>query len=81
MDIVGFTENLVKELVQDPDMVKVQSFEGEEEKTILEIIVAEGDMGAVIGKGGKMAGAIRTIVQAYAYIKKSGRVQINIDSF
>ena len=81
MDIVVFTENLVKELVREPDMVKVQKFEGEEEKTILEIIVAEGDMGAVIGKGGKMAGSIRTIVQAYAYINSCGRVQINIDSF
>ena len=81
MDIVVFAENLVKELVREPDMVKVQSFDGDDEKLILEIIVAESDMGAVIGKGGKMAGAIRTIVQAYAYINSSGRVQINIDSF
>ena len=76
-----FTENLVKELVSEPDMVKVQLFEAEEEKNILEIIVSDVDMGAVIGKGGKMAGSIRTIVQAYSYLNKLGRIQINIDSF
>jgi len=81
MNLVEFTEDLVKKLVKDPDMVKVQQFEGDEEKVILEIIVSEGDMGMVIGKGGKMAGAIRTIVQAYAYINNNVRVQINIDSF
>ena len=81
MDIVEFTENLIKSLVREPDMVKVQKFEGDDDKIILEIIVSESDMGMVIGKGGKMAGAIRTIVQAYAYLNSIGRVQINIDSF
>ena len=36
--------------------------------------------GEVIGKGGNIANSIRTIVQAAAYIKKLGRVRINIDS-
>ena len=81
MDMVEFTENLVKSIVREPDMVKVQKFEGDDDKTILEIIVSENDMGMVIGKGGKMAGAIRTLVQAHAYINSLGKVQINIDSF
>ena len=81
MDLIEFTENLIKSIVKEPDMVKVQQFEGDEGKIILEIIVSGDDMGMVIGKGGKMAGAIRTIVQAHAYIKEIGRVQINIDSF
>jgi len=81
MNLVDFTENLIKSIVKEPDMVKVKQFEGDEEKIILEIIVSSNDMGMVIGKGGKMAGAIRTVVQAHAYLKELGRVQINIDSF
>ena len=81
MNIVEFTESLVKGIVKEPDMVTVKEFGGEEDSVILEIIVHEDDMGAVIGKGGKMAGAIRTLVQAYAYINNNKRVKINIDSF
>jgi len=76
-----FAENLVKSIVKEPDMVKVQQFGGEEDSIILEIIVHESDMGAVIGRGGKMATSIRTIIQAYAYIHEMGRIKINIDSF
>lgn len=81
MNIVEFTEDLVKSIVKEPDMVKVKSFGGEEDSVILEIIVHEDDMGAVIGRGGKMASAIRTIVQAFAYVNDNKRVKINIDSF
>jgi uncharacterized protein len=81
MTLVNFTEDLVKSLVKEPDMVKVQEFGGEEESTILEIIVHKSDMGAIIGKGGKMANAIRTIVQTYAYLHDIKNVKINIDSF
>lgn len=81
MELVEYTEFLVKSLVKEPDMVKVKSFGGDEESTILEIIVHEDDMGAIIGRKGKMAAAIRTMVQAYAYIKGIKNVKINIDSF
>ena len=81
MDIVTYTENLVKSIVQQPDMVKVQQFEGDEETILLEVIVHSDDMGAVIGRKGKMATSIRTLVQAYAYINNLNRVNINIDSF
>ncbi len=81
MDIVAYTENLVKSIVKEPDMVKVQQFEGDEETVLLEVIVHSDDMGAVIGRKGKMASSIRTLVQAYAYINNLNRVNINIDSF
>jgi len=81
MDIVGYTEFLVKSIVKNPDMVKVQLFENEDEDSIIEIIVHNEDMGAVIGKSGKMASAIRTMIQAYAFIQKMPKVKINIDSF
>ena len=53
-NLITFTENLVKSLVKEPDMVKVQEFLGDDETIQLEIMVPEDDMGAVIGKSGKM---------------------------
>jgi len=81
MNITDFTTYLISNIVKNPDMVKVSSFEGEEETTIIEILVSNEDMGAVIGKQGKNAKALRTIIQAHAYLNHTGRVKINIDSF
>ena len=80
-ELITFTENLIKPLVKEPDMLSVQEFGGDDDDILLEIIVHESDMGAVIGRGGKMANALRTIIQAYAYLNKLKRVKINIDSF
>lgn len=80
-NLITFTENLVKSLVTEPDLVKVQEFMGDAETIQLEIIVPESDMGAVIGRGGKMASALRTLIQAAAYNMNIKRVRINIDSF
>lgn len=81
MSITEYTEFLVKSIVKNPDMVKVQLFESDDESPIVEIIVHDDDKGAVIGKSGKNASAIRTLVQAYAYLNKMPKVKINIDSF
>ena len=80
-ELIAFTENLVKSLVSEPDMVKVQEFLGDEEIIQLEIIVQNDDMGAVIGKSGKMISAIRVLIQAAAYNMGLKRVRINGDSF
>ena len=80
-DIKLFTEELVRSVASEPDMVKVQDFQDEDENPIIEIMVSEADMGKVVGKGGKMAKAIRTLVQAMAYNKGINKVRINIDSF
>ena len=80
-ELVDFTENLVKSLVSAPEMVKVQEFLGDEDVIQLEIIVQDDDMGVVIGRGGKMASAIRTLIHAAAYNMGIKRVRINIDSF
>lgn len=80
-ELITFTENIVKNLVKQPDMVSVQEFSGDDDTILLEIIVHESDMGAVIGRGGKMVNAIRTLIQAYAFINKLNRIKINIDSF
>jgi len=56
-------EYLAKSLVDDPAQVQVNIVEGEK-ATILELRVAEGDIGKVIGKHGRIAKAIRTVLQA-----------------
>ena len=80
-ELINFTSNLVKNLVKVPDMVSVQEFLGDDDSIMLEIIVHESDMGAIIGRGGKMASAIRIMIQAYAYTHKLNKIKINIDSF
>lgn len=80
-ELITFTENLVKSLVKEPEMVSVKEFLGDDEIIQLEIIVTEDDMGAVIGKGGKMATSLRVLIQAAAYNMNIKRVRINIDSF
>lgn len=81
MELTEFTEFLVKSLVKDPDMVAVKKLESDEDVILIQVLVNESDMGAVIGKGGMIANAIRTLVQASAYINGESRVKINIDSF
>ena len=56
-------EYIAKSLVDDPAQVQVNVVEGEK-STILELRVAENDIGKVIGKHGRIAKAIRTVLQA-----------------
>ena len=58
-------EFMVRSLVDEPDQVTVNVIEGEK-STILELHVAESDIGKVIGKQGRIAKAIRTILSASA---------------
>ena len=58
-------EFLVKALVEDPEAVEVEELE-EDGDLVYEISVADGDLGRVIGKGGRVANAIRTIAKAAA---------------
>lgn len=81
MNVVEYTEFLVKELVSDPDSVKVECFESDEDTKIIEIIVPNSDMKNIIGKNGKNASALRTIIQAFAYVKGLKKIKINIDAY
>lgn len=56
---------MAKNLVDDPDSVSVVETEGEDGK-VLELHVAEGDMGKVIGRQGRIAKEIRTIIKTVA---------------
>jgi uncharacterized protein len=69
-------EFLTRTLVEDPDAVTVEEFE-ENGDLIYEITVAEDDLGRVIGKGGRVANAIRTIAKAAA-VRLERRVIVDI---
>jgi uncharacterized protein len=69
-------EFLVKALVEEPDEVEVEELE-EEGDLVYEISVADGDLGRVIGKGGRVANAIRTIAKAAA-VRIDRRVIVDI---
>ncbi|MBQ7141340.1 MAG: KH domain-containing protein [Bacilli bacterium] len=82
MEFVKLTEQLVKALVKNPDMVTIKEFETSENNFHhIQVLVDNDDMGVLIGKEGKTAKAIRTIVQASAYINGNKKVKIDIDSF
>ena len=69
-------EVIAKSLVDHPDAVSVQEVEGEQ-SIILELKVADDDMGKVIGKQGRIAKAIRTVIKAAA-TKEDKRVMLEI---
>jgi len=70
-------ETIVKALVDNPEEAKVTEVAGET-AVIYEIKVADSDIGKVIGKQGKTANALRTIVKAASSkIGKAASIQIN----
>ncbi len=82
MNLVEMTEYLVKSVVKETDMVTVKEFPSEkEDEIIIEVLVDESDIGRCIGKSGKTANAIRTLVQACSYLQDNKKVKINIENF
>ena len=69
-------EFIAKSLVDNPDMVSVNEVEGSQ-SIIIELKVAPEDMGKIIGKQGRIAKAIRTVIKAAA-IKDNKRVVVEI---
>ena len=72
----GLVEVIAKALVDNPDAVVVEEPE-KDDSTVIVIKVAESDMGKVIGKQGRIAKALRTVVRAAA-IKENKRVIVDI---
>jgi len=56
-------EYLSRALVDDPDAVEVEQFEEEDGTVVLELAVGDDEYGKVIGRGGRTARAIRTLVR------------------
>ncbi|HZQ22406.1 MAG TPA: KH domain-containing protein [Terriglobales bacterium] len=67
---------VAKALVDTPDQVSVEAFD-EDGETVFELTVAESDMGKVIGKSGRVARAMRTLLNAAA-IKQNKRFALEI---
>jgi predicted RNA-binding protein YlqC (UPF0109 family) len=78
-NVVLFTEELIKGLVMNPDIVSVQAFE-EDDMAIIEIIVHNDDISHIIGKSGTMIKAIKTLINACCYKNNIHKVKVNIDS-
>ena len=82
MSVVELTEFIVKSLVKNTDNVSVKEFETDEENTILiQVLIDQEDMGRVIGKNGKIANSLRTLVQASSYLQDNKKIRIDIDNF
>jgi predicted RNA-binding protein YlqC (UPF0109 family) len=70
-------EYLARGLVEHPDAVRVTEVQDEDGATVLELAVAEDDYGNVIGRGGRTAAALRTVVKTAA-VKRKRRVFVDI---
>ena len=70
-------EQLVRHLVADPGAVAVEQFEEEDGTVVLELSVDDDDYGRVIGRGGRTANALRTLVKASA-VREHKRVLVDI---
>ena len=70
-------EGLAKALVDAPEAVEVEQFEEEDGTVVLELAVGEDDYGKVIGRGGRTANALRTVVKAAA-VREQRRVLVDI---
>ncbi|HAQ56587.1 MAG TPA: hypothetical protein DCR44_04210 [Acholeplasmatales bacterium] len=72
--------DLVTPLVVHPEDLVVKKFAEDDESMTIQVLVNQDDLGRVIGKGGKIANAIRTI--AYAAASRLGKkINIDIDAF
>ena len=69
-------EFLARRLVDDPDAVRVEEVERDGD-TAIELYVAKDDVGKVIGRQGRLARALRTVVRASA-ARRSGRTLLEI---
>lgn len=70
-------EYLVRGLVESPDQVRVIEVNEDDGTIVLELSVAQDDYGNVIGRGGRTASALRTLVKAAA-VKDKRRVFVDI---
>jgi uncharacterized protein len=74
--VVELVEDLARRLVDEPDAVRVEQLE-EDDELVLRLHVAEADRGKVIGRQGRIARALRTVVRASA-AREQRRVRLEI---
>lgn len=74
-DVRTLLEQIAKSLVDEPGQVSVNQIEGE--TTVLELTVAPGDVGKVIGRQGRVARALRSLISATG-IRANKRFELEI---
>ena len=72
-----FLEYLARALVDQPERVRVEEFDEDDGTLVLELSVGDDDYGKVIGRGGRTANALRTVVKAAA-VREQRRVLVDI---
>jgi predicted RNA-binding protein YlqC (UPF0109 family) len=70
-------EYLARGLVEHPDQVRVNEIQEDDGAIVLELSVADDDYGNVIGRGGRTAAALRTVVKTAA-VRSKRRVFVDI---
>jgi predicted RNA-binding protein YlqC (UPF0109 family) len=70
-------EYLARGLVDSPEQVSVEQFEEDDGTVVLELAVGDEDYGKVIGRGGRTAKALRTVVKAAA-VREKRRAVVDI---
>jgi predicted RNA-binding protein YlqC (UPF0109 family) len=70
-------EYLARQLVDEPDAVRVEQVEEDDDTLVLRLHVAQDDLGKVIGRQGRIARALRTVVRAGS-AREQRRVQLEI---
>ena len=70
-------EHLARGLVEEPDDVRVREAQEQDGSIVLELSVAEDDYGKVIGRGGRTAAALRTVVK-FAAARRGRRVFVDV---
>jgi predicted RNA-binding protein YlqC (UPF0109 family) len=70
-------EELARRLVDEPDAVRVEQVQGDDGSLVFRLHVAEGDVGKVIGRQGRIARALRTLVRAGG-VEAGRRLQLEI---
>lgn len=73
-DLLDF---ITRSLVEHPDQVKVTEVEEIDGEVVLEVEVADDDLGRVIGRGGRVANALRSVMKAAA-AREDKRVVVDI---
>ena len=68
---------LARQLVDEPDEVEVEAYDEDDGTLVLELSVGADDYGKVIGRGGRTAQALRSVVKAAA-VKDNRRVLVDI---
>jgi len=73
----ALVEYLARSLVDDPDEVSIESFDEDDGTIVIELTVADDDVGKVIGRGGRTINALRAVIRACS-TKQGARVLVDV---